>query len=155
MSWWRALHTLALFWMMAGLGNTVVPVWKAWRAGDLDVKALLLSDAEHNQRTWLLPGMLAAMFTGYAWAAAADLNIVRTGWLLALQVVFLVDLFILLPLLGVGLRRVRLLALQSRKRGAVSDELRDAMADNAPLVLGTLIALSVPLMVWLPVFKPF
>jgi len=29
------------------------------------------------------------------------------------------------------------------------------MADNVPLVFSTLIALTIPLMVWLPVFKPF
>ena len=152
---WRALHMLALFWMMAGIGNVVVPIWRAWSAEEIEVKALLLSDAGRNERTWLLPGMLAAGLTGFAWAAAEDLNVFRTGWLLALVLVFALDIFIFLPLMSVGLRRVRLLALQARKRGAVSDELRDALADNVPLVFGTLIMVSVPVMVWLPVFKPF
>ncbi len=152
---WRALHMLALFWMMAGIGNTVVPAWKAWTTDDLETRAILLSDAARNESAWLLPGMLAVAATGFAWAAADDLSVVGTGWLVALELVFLVDIFIFLPLMGVGLRRVRLLALQARKQGEQSDQLRDALADNVPLVFGTLIMLSVPVMVWLPVFKPF
>ena len=152
---WRALHILALFWMMGGIGNVVVPVWKAWSADEIEVKALLLSDAERNETAWLLPGMIATAVTGFAWAAADDWNVISTGWLLALVLVFAVDIFIFLPLMGVGLRRVRLLALQARKQGAVTEELRDALADNVPLVFGTLIMVSVPVMVWLPVFKPF
>ena len=152
---WRALHMLALFWMMGGIGNVVVPIWKAWSADEIEVKALLISDAERNETVWLLPGMLATAATGFAWAAASDWNVVSTGWLLALVLTFAVDIFIFLPLMGVGLRRVRLLALQARKQGAVTEELRDALADNVPLVFGTLIMVSVPVMVWLPVYKPF
>jgi len=38
----------------------------------------------------------------------------------------MVDLFIFIPLMGVGLRRVRYLALAAQKQGEVTDELRDA-----------------------------
>ena len=155
MTAWRALHMLALFWMMAGIGNVVVPIWKAWSTSELDVKALLLSDAERNEATWLLPGMIATGLTGLGWALAAEWNPFTTGWLVALEVLFMLDVFVFLPLMGVGLRRVRLLALQARRHGETTPELADAMADNAPIVFGTLIALTVPLMVWLPVFKPF
>jgi hypothetical protein len=152
---WRFLHILALFWLMAGIGNTVVPVWRAWFAEEIDEKALLLVEAQRNETTWLLPGMIAVVFSGYAWAASADYNVVTTGWLVALQVILAIDIFVFLPLMGVGLRRVRVIALQARKRGAVTDELRDVLADNVPIVFGTLIALTIPVMVWLPVFKPF
>ena len=152
---WHALHMLALFWMMAGIGNVIVPTWKAWSAERIEVRALLLSDAARNETVWLLPGMLATAITGFVWAASVGWNPVRTGWLVALELVFAVDIFIFLPLMGIGLRRVRLLALQAQKRGEVTAELRDALADNVPLVFGTLIVATVPLMVWLPVFKPF
>lgn len=155
MSAWRFLHVIALFWMMAGIGSTMVPIWRAWAAETIEEKALLLTEAQRGETFWLLPGMIAVLFSGYAWAAAADLNVITTGWLLALQVLTLVDLFIFLPLMGVGLRRVRVLALQSRKRGGVSDELRDALADNVPVVFATVIAVSVPVMAWLPIVKPF
>lgn len=155
MTTWRALHMLALFWMMAGIGNVVVLIWTSWSTDDIDVKSLLLSQAQRNEMTWMLPGVIAAGLTGLAWAAASDLNVLTTGWLLALELIFAVDVFIFLPLMGVGLRRVQLLALQAKKRGEVSDDLRDALADNVPIVFGTLIMASVPIMVWLPVYKPF
>ena len=99
--------------------------------------------------------MIAVGLTGFAWGAAADWDLLRTGWLLALVAVFALDFFIFLPLMGVGLRRVRRLAVEAQQQGEVSEELRDALADNVPLVFGTLIVVSVPLMLWLPVFKPF
>jgi hypothetical protein len=141
--------------MMAGVGSTVPLIWRAWWMSDLDRKALLLGEAQTNESTWLLPGLIAAGITGFAWAAAEDWNLVRTGWLLALEVVFALDAFIFVPLMGVGLRRVRFLALQAQKRGEMTDELRDALADNVPLVFGTLVVLTIPLMVWLPVVQPF
>jgi uncharacterized membrane protein len=152
---WRLVHILALFWMMAGVGNTVPLIWRAWSTGDLERKALLLSEAQTNESTWLLPGLIATGVTGFAWAAAEDWNLVRTGWLLALEAVFALDAFIFVPLMGVGLRRVRYLALQAQKRGEMTDELREALADNVPLVFGTLVLATIPLMVWLPVFQPF
>ncbi len=155
MSVWRFLHILALFWLMAGIGNTVVPIWRAWFMADVNDKALMLVEAQRNEATWLLPGMIATVFTGYAWAASANYNVVTTGWLVALQILLAIDIFVFLPLMGVGLRRVRVVALQARKRGEITDELRDVLADNVPIVFGTLIALTVPVMVWLPVFKPF
>jgi uncharacterized membrane protein len=152
---WRLVHILALFWMMAGVGNTVPLIWRAWSMNDLERKSLLLSEAQTNESTWLLPGLIATGITGFAWAAAEDWNLVRTGWLLALEIVFALDAFIFVPLMGVGLRRVRFLALQAQKRGEMTDELRDALADNVPLVFGTLVVLTIPLMVWLPVVQPF
>ena len=103
----------------------------------------------------MLPGVLATGFSGFAWAASEDINLITTGWLLALQFVFAIDVFIFLPLLGVGLRRVRLLALQAQKRGEVTDELRNALDERVPVVFGTLMVVSVPIMTWLAVYKPF
>ena len=151
----RFLHILAILYLTVGVGNTVVPVWKAWRRQDLGEQAMLLTDAQRNESTFLLPGLIAVAVTGYAWAANEDINVITTGWLLALQIVLAINVFIFVPLMGIGLRRVHYLSLQSRKSGEVSEELRSALADNVPLVFGTLIAASIPVMVWLPVFKPF
>ena len=151
----RLLHVLALFWMMAGLGAVMVPIWRAWATDDLDTRAVMLTEAAQAETRWLLSGLLAAGLTGFAWAAAENTNLVTTGWLLALEVVFIVDVFIFLPLMGVGLRRVRLLALQARKRGEMSEELQDALADRVPVVFGTLMVVSVPVMTWLAIAKPF
>lgn len=152
---WRVVHMLALFWMMAGLGAVMTAVYRAWRVPDIETKTMLIAEAERNERTWLLPGVIATGVTGFAWAAASDWNPVATGWLVALELIFAIDAFIFVPLMGVGLRRVHYLALQARKQNEVTPELRDALADNVPIVFGTLVVLTVPLMTWLPVFKPF
>lgn len=151
----RLLHMLALFWMMAGIGSTVVPVWRAWRTAPIEEKTLLLMQARGNQSLWLVPGTIATALTGFAWAAAEDWNPVTTGWLVALEALFALHVFLFLPLFAVGLRRVELLARIARREGRESPELREALADNVPLVFGVLIVATVPVMAWLPVFKPF
>jgi uncharacterized membrane protein len=151
----RLLHTLALFWLAGGLGAVAVPVWRAWRTADLPERTLLLSEAQRNETAWLLPGFIAVGVSGIAWAAGADWNLVTTGWLLALEIVYMLDVFVALPLLGVGLRRVRYLALQANKRGEITPELAAALADNVPVVFATILVATLPLMAWLAVFKPF
>ncbi len=155
MDFWRLTHILSLCLMMAGVGGTLVPIWRAWATEAIERRVMLLEEAHRNETLMLLPGTIALMFTGYAWATASGVNVIVTWWLVALQVLTMVDLFIFIPLMGVGLRRVRFLALAAQKQGEVTPELKDAMADNVPLVFSTLIAITIPLMVWLPVFKPF
>ena len=155
MTLWRFVHLLTLCYFMAGIGGTAVPIWRAWMADTLDRRALLLEEAHRNESTVLLPGLIAMLVSGYAWAGAANLNVVTTGWLVVLQIVTWADLFIFLPLMGVGLRRVRYLALTAAREGAMTEELKSALADNVPLVFSTLIVLTIPVMIWLPVFKPF
>ena len=151
----RLLHTLALFWMMLGVGAVVIPIWRAWRTQDLDARALLLTEAQRNETPFLVPGLIATAVTGVIWAGEANWNLIRDGWLMALIVVFVIDSFIFIPLMGVGLRRVRLLALQAQKRGEMTDELREALADNVPVVFGTVLIATLPVMAWLAIYKPF
>ncbi len=155
MTVFRLLHTLALFWMMAGLGTVMVAIWRAWATSDTATRVVLLTEAAEAETRWLLPGILAAGITGFAWAASDNTNLVTTGWLLALEIVFAFDVFIFLPLMGVGLRRVRLLALQAQKRGELSEELETALNDRVPVVFGTMMVVTVPIMTWLAVGKPF
>jgi len=151
----RFVHVIALLYLVAGVGNTIVPIWRAWLLDEVQTRALLLSEAQRNYTTWLLPGVISTGITGYLYAGVLDLNVVTTGWLVAMQVIWIIQIFIFVPLLGLGLRRVRFLALQSAKQGETSEELRDALSDNAPLVFGTLLAISIVVMTWLPIFRPF
>ncbi len=155
MTFFRLLHLLALFWMMAGIGAVIVPTWRAWSTKDMAVRAVMLSEAQQNESRWLIPGVIAVVFSGFGWAAAENMNFFGTGWLLAKMVIYAIDVFIFLPLLGVGLRRVRYLALQAQKQGESTPELRDALEDRVPVVFGTLIVITIPVMVALAVFRPF
>ena len=130
----RLVHLLALFWMAAGLGATMIPLWRAWREESLPEKTLLLVQARSAQVLWLMPGMIAAAVSGVAWAAADDWNPVTTGWLVALEAVFALDIFLFLPLLAVGLH-YELLVLASAAVRALPG------AGRANVVLAVVLAL--------------
>ncbi len=151
----RFIHILAMFWLIGGIANTIVPIYRAWSDENLQVKAILLSGARGNYTAWLLPGVIASGLTGYLYAGVLDLNVVTTGWLAVMGLVWMLQIFALMPLLGVALRRVHYLSLQADRRGESTPELEDALADNAPRVFGALIVLSALVMTVLPIFKPF
>jgi hypothetical protein len=152
---WHFLHILAVLWMARGVGSTMLPVYRSWRSKDVQFQMAAFRQAADNETGVLLPGALLTGATGVGWGAAAGWNFVTEGWLLALWLVYLLTVFVCLPLLGLGLRRARLLSLQAAKTGTVTPELEAALADNVPLVFGTSIILLMVVMVWLPVFKPF
>jgi len=93
----RLLHLLALLWLMTGVGAVIVPTWRAWATKDLEVRAVLLSEAQQNESRWLLPGVIGVVFTGFGWAAAENMNFFGTGWLLAKMIIYAIDIFIFLP----------------------------------------------------------
>ena len=79
---------------------------------------------------------------------------IETGWLLAVEVLYLVSLFVLVPGMFAGVRRVRLLSLQARKSGQISDELTDALNDRGPLVFAILMTILLPVQVALVSLQP-
>ncbi len=155
MDWWRIAHTLALVWLGAGLGATYPLILRAWSSKDVKFQMYCLVEAANSETRILLPGAMASGITGFFWGVAGDWNFVRDGWLAALSLLFVFFHFICLPLLGFGLRRARLASLVAAKKGVETDELREVLNDRVPIVFSTLLVLSVPLMAWLAIFKPF
>jgi hypothetical protein len=155
MDGWRIVHVLALVWLGAGLGATYPLILKAWAAKDVKYQMYCLVEAANNETRVLLPGAMATGITGFFWAVSEEYNFVRDGWLAALSLLFVFFWFVCLPLLGFGLRRARLASLVAAKKGQETQELRDILDDRVPVVFGTLLVLSVPLMAWLAIFKPF
>lgn len=149
------LHMLSLFLMMAGLGAVMIPLWRGWREDDLDRQLVAFEDVTTGHKAALLPGTIAVGATGVFLAADAGYNFFTTGWLLALEIVYLLVLFICIPLLGHALNRVEIESLKSKKKGEPTPQLRELLDDNVPIVLTLLILLSIPVMVWLAEFKPF
>ncbi len=154
-TFWRLLHELALFLYLAGIGATMAPVYRAWRSQDVRVQMHAFQQAAANETALLLPGALLSGATGVFLGAAAGYHFLRDGWLLALWLLYVVSTFICLPLLGLGLRRARLLALQAAKTGKITPELREALNDNVPIVFGTAIIVLSVVMAWLAIAKPF
>ena len=79
----------------------------------------------------------------------------KTGWLLAVEGIYLFVLFVCVPAMAASLRRARLLALYALKSGEVSPALAETLADRGAIVVGTLIFLLVLLMTALAVTRPF
>jgi hypothetical protein len=155
MEWWRIVHVLSLIWLGAGLGATYPHILRAWATKDVQYQMFALVEAARNETRILLPGAMASGITGFFWGVAQDRNFAREGWLAALTLLFIFFYFVCLPLLGFGLRRARLAALVAAKKGEVTPELQQILDDRVPLVFGTALVISVPLLAWLAVFKPF
>ncbi len=149
------LHILSLFVMTAGLGAVMVALWRGWREDDLDHQLVAFEDATTGHKALLLPGTIAVGATGIFLAADAGYNFFTTGWLLALELLYLLVLFICIPLLGHALNRVEIESLKSKKKNAMTPELRELLDDNVPIVLTLVVLFLIPVMVWLAEFKPF
>src|SRR5689334_303690 len=130
---WHFLHILSILWMAGGIGSTMLPVYRAWRSKDVRFQMASFMQAADNETGVLLPGALMTGATGVGWGSAAGWNFVKDGWLLALCLVYLLAVFVCLPLLGLGLRRARLMSLTAGKSGRLTPELEAALADNVPL----------------------
>jgi len=111
----------------------------------VDEKVVLILSAQRAFTSAMLPGIIAVLFSGYAWAAVTNYPL-TTGWMIGLQGLFFLNLFLFIPLFGVALRRVKWAALSSQKEGTLSKELEEALADNVPLVFGVLVTVTIPLM---------
>ena len=151
----RTIHYLSLFLMMAGLGAVIVAIWRGWTETEAERAIIAFEDASTGHKAGLLPGTIAVGATGWFLAADAGFNFFTTGWLLALEVLYLLILFICVPMLGYSLNRINIEVLKSRKKGEQTEALQELVNDNVPIVLCILIVFAIPFMVWLPVFKPF
>jgi uncharacterized membrane protein len=151
---WRILHILSLLLYTGGLGGVLLPVYSGWAHKDLRFQAAALQQAADSETAVLLPGILLTGLTGVFWAASAGYSYIHNLWLLVLSLLYLFCVFICLPLMGVGLRRARLLALQAQKTGRMTDELRETIQDRVPIVFGTIMLVLLPVMAWLAIFKP-
>ena len=113
-----------------------------------------LEEASHYQGVLLVPGAIGGIATGIALWAQLDYGLITTGWLVALEVLYVLTLLVCLPLIGIGLRRARIAALQARRLGRATPQQEAAMADAVPLVFGGIATLLVPVMAALSVFRP-
>jgi uncharacterized membrane protein len=148
------LHLLSAFWYVMGLAAVQLAWVSASRAEELPVRIAGAEEASHYQGVLLVPGAIAAGFTGAFYWASRDYNLATTGWVLALEALYVVTLLGCLPVMGVGLRRARLAALKARRSPEVAPELDRALADSVPLVFGALATALVLAMTALSVWGP-
>ena len=152
----RLLHTLSLFMLSGGLIAVLLPLFRGWSMQSTERRIEAFEEADNAKIVLLVPGIILVGITGFAWTLEQGYNFITTGWLAALIGLYLFNAAICVPLMSFGLRRVQLLTLQAQKNGSqTTPELEAAIADNVPIVLGLVILASLPIMAWLPIFKPF
>ncbi len=149
------LHLLAAFWYVSGLTAVQISLIGAWQSADVSVKAESLEAASHYQGVLLVPGAIAMIATGMFLWAQLDYSFLTTAWLLVLEALYILTLLVCLPLIGAGMRRARVAALQARKAGAATNEQEAAMSDGAPLVFAGIATILVPAMAFFAVSRPF
>ncbi len=147
-------HVLAALWYVAGLTAVQLALVRGWQAPEVEPRVVAFSEATHYEGILMIPGAIAVATTGLFLWGQLDYNFVTTPWLLAVEAMYIVTLLVCIPLMGMGLRRARIAALMAERRGNVTPELEEAMADSVPLVFGGIATMLVPAMVALSVFRP-
>ena len=151
----RFLLALAALVYCGGVSALTLALTRAWQTEDPVERDVLFNSADRAHTRMLLPGIIATGVLGAIWGISSDVaDPITTGWLLAVEILYLLALFVLVPGMFAGLRRVRLLSLQARKTGVVSDELQDALADRGPLVFAVLMLILLPVQVALVTLQP-
>lgn len=151
----RFLTALAAMTFGGGVAALTLALTRAWQTDDALERDVLFRSADRAHTRLLLPGIIATGVVGAIWGIRAEaVDPIETGWLLAVEVLYLVSLFVLVPGMFAGIRRVRLLSLQARKTGELSDELADALNDRGPLVFAVLMALMLPVQILLVTLQP-
>lgn len=151
----RFLLAIAALVYGGGVSALTLALTRAWQTEDPVERDVLFNSADRAHTRMLLPGIIATGVLGAIWGIESDVvDPITTGWLLAVEILYLLALFVLVPGMFAGLRRVRLLSLQARKTGVVSDELQDALADRGPLVFAVLMLILLPVQVALVTLQP-
>ena len=151
----RFLTTLATVVFAGGVAALTLALTRAWQTEDPVERDVLFRSADRAHTRLLLPGIIATGVLGAVWGIRAEsVDPIETGWLLAAEILYLVSLFVLVPGMFAGVRRVRLLSLQARKSGQISDELTDALNDRGPLVFAILMSLLLPVQIALVTLQP-
>ncbi len=151
----RFFTTLATLVYAGGVAGLTLALTRAWQTDDAVERDVLFRSADRAHTRMLLPGIIATGVLGAVWGIRAQgVDPIETGWLLATEILYLISLFVLVPGMFAGVRRVRLLSLQARKSGNVSAELTDALNDRGPLVFAVLMSILLPVQVALVTLQP-
>lgn len=148
-------HVLALIWYVAGLAAVQISLIRATQATDDDTRHFSFEEAVHYQGMLLVPGGIALAATGLFFWSQLGYNLFGTGWLILLEITYIITLLVCIPFVGMGLRRSRIASLAARRKGAITPELQEVMQDNVPLFFAGIATLLLPIGIALSVFRPF
>lgn len=147
-------HVLSALWYAMGLAAVQVTLVRGWRGSDLAVRVESFTEASHYQGALLVPGAIAGVSTGVFLWSHLGYNLITTGWLVVLESLYTFTLLVCLPVLGIGLRRMRVAALRAQREGGATPALEEAMTDSAPLVFGGIATALLPAMALVSITGP-
>lgn len=151
----RFLLSAATLIYGGGVAALTLALTRAWQTDDALERDVLFNSADRAHTRMLLPGIILTGVIGALWGIRSEAaDPITTGWLLAVEILYLLALFVLVPGMFAGLRRVRLLSLQARKTGVVSADLEDALADRGPLAFAVMMLLLLPVQAALVTVQP-
>jgi uncharacterized membrane protein len=148
------LHILAAFCYVAGLVAVQLPLVKAWHGSEGKARLEAFEEAQYYQGALLVPGAIATIGTGVALWANVGYGLVSAAWLIAVEAMYIFTLLVCLPVIGTGIRRARVAALQAQRRGEATPEQEAVMSEGVPLLFGGIATLLLPAIVALEVFGP-
>lgn len=144
-----------MLWYAGGLVAVQISLIRA-QTDKIATRWESFEEASHYQGMLLVPGAIAVAATGlFLWSQQLGNNMFTTGWLVIVEVIYIITLLVCLPFVGMGLRRARIAALQARRKGTSSPELEQAMTDSVPLFFAGIATLLVPVAAAFSVFQPF
>ncbi len=149
------LHVLSAFWYVIGLSAVQMAYVRATQGSELGAQISALEEASHFQGVLLVPGAIAIGASGLFYWMKLDYEPLRTGFMLALEGLYLTTLFFCLPIIGMALRRGRVAALKARRAGEAVPELEEVLHDSVPLVFGSLATIILVAMAFISVSRPF
>src|SRR6266498_5493780 len=157
----RFVHILSAFWLITGLLGRWMGFAQARRAADIQSAAALLRLSERFEQLMVIPGsqvvlifgLLAAWMGGHPLLGA--LQGARANWLLV-SLALSLGMIPIIVLLLVPRRKLRRLALEDAvAHGALTAELRAALADRIVLGSRTAEMMITGAVLVLMVLKPF
>jgi uncharacterized membrane protein len=149
------LHVISAFWYVIGLSAVQMAYVRATQSTELGAQVSALEEASHFQGVLLVPGAIAVGASGLFYWVKLDYEPLETGFLLALEGLYLATLFVCLPVIGMALRRARIASLKARRAGKSVPELEEALRDSVPLVFGGLATIILVAMAFISVSRPF
>jgi predicted integral membrane protein DUF2269 len=157
----RLLHILLAFWFTAGLVGRNLTFRQAGQAADIGATSALLRASECFERLMVRPGSLAVLILGLltAWLQGQPLlgflQGAATNWLLA-SLALSLSTILLVVLVLIPRSRLRTRAIESAlAQGAVTTDLRAALADRAVIASRNAELLIVAVIVAFMALKPF
>jgi hypothetical protein len=153
----KLIHVFVAFWFVAGLIGRGITLGRARSSDDIRDVATLVDAAGRFEKLMVIPASIGVLVTGLItrWAQGGPFTGHGSWWVLAALLVFLTQIP-LVPLVFLPRGKIFEAALEdAKRRGTTTPELASAFRDRAVAAAHTYELITVAVVIWLMVLKPF